>query len=146
MKGTSAPYSRATAAISSSSVDTITRSIHLLSKDTSIEAPGSAWRDFKLIQGHTKAFFDLKGADHSEPVEAHRGGPFIAKWSQLFALGDESAAPVFYSNGADSISSILPVSGAGDANTGDQKVGYVACREDEAGSIVSEPSDFRNYC
>ena len=116
------------------------------SKDTSIEAPGSAWRDFKLIQGHTKAFFDLKGADHSEPVEGHRGGPFIAKWSQLFALGDESAATVFYSNGTDSISSILPASGAGDANTGDQKVGYVACREDEAGSIVSEPSEFRNYC
>ena len=115
-------------------------------KDTSVEAPNSAWRDFRLIQGKTKAFVDVLGADHSEPVEGHRGGPFIARWSQLFALGDETAAPYIYGSGPGSIQKALPVTPAGGTNTGDGKVGFLACRETAGGTVLAVPSEDAQYC
>ena len=48
------------------------------SSDTTIEEKGSAWRDFQMLRTPDKVFVDVKGADHSEPVEGHRMGGFIA--------------------------------------------------------------------
>ncbi len=115
------------------------------SADTSIEAPGSGWKDFRLIQARTKAFCDVQGADHSEPVENHRGGPFIAYWSQLFALGNETAAPLIYGSGPGSMQQVLPIAGIGDENTGAGKVGFLACRETASG-LLAEPVRFAEYC
>lgn len=49
------------------------------SNDTSIEKPGSAWRDFRMMSTPDKVFVNVAGAVHSEPVLGHRAGPFTAR-------------------------------------------------------------------
>ena len=93
-----------------------------------IEETGSAWKDFQMISSPDRVYVDVKGADHSEPVESHRLGNFTALFSSLYALGDDSAAPFILGNQPGSLQDSIPISGSGDRNAGvNGTAGFVAC-------------------
>ena len=112
------------------------------SKDTTIEDPFSAWHDFTMISSPDKVFVDVSGADHSEPIEKHRCGPFVAYFSRLFALGDETVANFIYGNASTSIQNTLPIATEGEPNTGDSVVGFLACRSGKN----AVPVKWAKYC
>jgi hypothetical protein len=116
------------------------------SNDTSIEKPGSAWRDFRMMSTPDKVFVNVAGAVHSEPVLGHRAGPFTAFFSQLYALRNQSAAPLIFGDGPGSIRTVLPIALPGAPNMGDSRVGFLGCRGDAAGRQTAVPPAFLEYC
>ena len=118
------------------------------SADTTIEERGSAWRDFSMLQTPDKVFVDVKGADHSEPIEGHRMGDFIAAYSRLYALGDSSSSPAIFGTGPKSIRGSIAIAGPSDPNTGgggpggNQSFGYLGCRK----GSPSVPAGLDGYC
>ena len=106
-----------------------------------IEDTGSAWRDFTMIHSPDRIYVDIKGADHSEPVESHRMGNFTALFSSLYALGDASAAPYILGEGPESIRASLPIAASGDRNLGFNASGFVACSS--MTSFLNFPPSYR---
>ena len=45
----------------------------------------------------------------------------------------------------ESIQKVLPVTPPGGTNTGDGRVGFLACREKE-GKVVAVPAEYAEYC
>eukprot|EP00966_Prymnesium_polylepis_P098855 2289378-Prymnesium_polylepis.1 len=115
------------------------------SKDTSIEKPGSAWHDFRMMSTPDKVFVDVAGAVHSEPVLGHRGGPFTAYFSQYYALQNESAAELIFGDGPLSIRGQLPIAAAGEPNTGEGRIGFLGCRL-LAQNRTAVPAELLQYC
>jgi hypothetical protein len=107
-----------------------------------IEPNGSAWDDFRMLSTPDRVFVNIRGDGHTEPNGAHHEGPFIAHFSRYFALGDAEAGAAIYGVEAGSLVRSLPLALAGDANSGDGKVAFVACARDG----VAVPATFASYC
>ena len=98
-----------------------------------------------MLRTPDKVFVNVKGADHSEPVESHRMGPFISAYSRLYALGDDSASTSIFGDGAGSIRGSVPIAGPTDANvggSGNKTFGFLGCRRGEK----SIPADLDEFC
>ena len=107
-----------------------------------IEPTGSAWGDFEKISSPDRVYVDVRGADHSEPIESHRLGNFTALFSRLFALDDESAAQFIFGSGVGSIRSSIPIAASGERNVGvNGTSGFVACSTSKA--YPNTPPSFR---
>ena len=95
-----------------------------------------------MLRTPDRVFVDVHSAVHSEPVLGHRGGPFIAYFSQAFALGNESAKGLIYGASPAALSQAGFIAAAGEPNTGEGRVGFLACRRD--GPAV--PSRYVDLC
>eukprot|EP00656_Telonema_subtile_P015930 TRINITY_DN18385_c0_g1_i1.p1 TRINITY_DN18385_c0_g1~~TRINITY_DN18385_c0_g1_i1.p1 ORF type:complete len:377 (+),score=50.49 TRINITY_DN18385_c0_g1_i1:106-1131(+) len=112
-----------------------------------IEPTESAWRDFMTIQAPNKVFIDIHGASHLQPIEAHPEGPYLAYFSQLYALGDLSVSDLIYGNQSGSLSNSgvahFSVATQEDPNMGaNSTVGFLGCRA--SGAAV--PAHFAQFC
>ena len=103
----------------------------------------AARHDFRMLQPQDKVFVDVAGADHSEPVEGHRGGPFIAAYAQFYALGNATAGEVIFGAGPASMQRRLPIAAAGQPNLGNGTVSFLACRKRDA---LAVPAAERHWC
>ena len=110
--------------------------------DDRIEPNVSAWRDFAALRTPNKVFVDVQGAGHLAPIEGHAEGPFLAFFSQAFALGNSSAADLIYGSSPGSLRQVLPITQTGGGNVGDGQVGYLGCRF----GLPSVPPEFSVYC
>merc|ERR1712107_334297 len=94
------------------------------------------WKDFMQLTTPNRAFVDIRGAGHCEPWTTHYGAPYVAYFSQAWALDHESAAKMIYGDGEDSLVSgdELPLAQPGDANMGPDDTAVLAC-SDRYGNI-----------
>jgi hypothetical protein len=110
-----------------------------------IEPLLSGWDNFKLLQTPNKVFMNIANATHLQPIEAHKEGPYLSFFSQYFALANITAAGMIYGDGPGSLlarSHEHFTAQPGERNTGDGKVGFVAC----GAGHPAVPASSASYC
>jgi hypothetical protein len=105
----------------------------------------SGWKDFSMLQTPNKVFVNIANATHLQPIENHHEGPYLSFFSQYFALSNTTAGDMIYGDVPGSLESrshthftAMP----GERNTGDGKVGFVAC----SSSRPAMPLQYASYC
>ena len=111
----------------------------------------SAWRDFTMMPTlRHKAFLNIAGASHLQPIFSHPEIPFVAAFSQYHALGNATAGAIIYGNGTGSLAARAATGGfvaaTGGRNNGGAagEVGFVACGGGGGGG--SMPGRLAKYC
>merc|ERR1712238_187129 len=100
----------------------------------------SSWNDFTMIRSMNKVYVNMLGTNHLSPLWSHIESPYIAHFSKCFIttttnnddIYDNDACQNIYSDDKqkypNSLRNVLPITPTGGRNTGDEKVGFLGCR------------------
>ena len=114
------------------------------SRDT-IEPPMTGWRNFVSLRTPNKIFVDLHNTTHDSIADVRLVAqlvPFYHAFVRRYAVGDQSAADLVYGAGPNAMRQSLTIATGDDAEQGDHKVGFVACRS--GGEAM--PTEYASYC
>ena len=106
------------------------------------EPRGSGWADFRELATPDKAFVDIAGAGHLQPIGWHPEGPFIAYFAQAYAQANATAEQLLFGDAPSCMRHVLPIAAPPAPNLGDGKVGFLGCRRGQA----AVPPEWAAYC